>query len=52
MSERTKARKHNHSWASAEILPGMERRYFVYHFQIADDQYSLLDNFTLSKYLF
>jgi len=52
MSESTKARKHDHSWASAEIFPGGERRHFVYHFQIADDQCSPFNNFTLSKYLF
>jgi len=28
------------------------RPHFVYHFQIADDQCSLQDNFALSKYLF
>jgi len=49
---KAKARKHDHSWASAEILPGEERRYLVYHFEIVDDQYFLKDNFTLRKYLF
>jgi len=40
--EKTKARKHNHSWTSAEIFPGgAQRRHFVYHFQIAEDQCSL-----------
>jgi len=29
-----------------------EGRHFVYHFQIADDQCSLKDNFTLNKRLF
>jgi len=34
--EKTKARKHNHSWASAEIFPGgAQRRHFVRRFQIA-----------------
>jgi len=39
----TKARKHDHSRASAEIFPGGARitLHFVYHFQIADDQSSL-----------
>ena len=29
-----------------------QRRHFVHHFHIADDQCSLQDNFALSKYLF
>ena len=29
-----------------------QRRHFVYHFQSADDQCSLSDNFALNKYLF
>jgi len=38
-NEKTKARKHDLSWASAEIFPGRgQRRNFVCHFQIADDQ--------------
>jgi len=35
MSESTKAtkkRKHDHSWASAEIFPGGKRRCFLHHF--------------------
>ena len=36
-NEKTKVRKHDHSWASAEIFPRGKRRHFV-HFQIADDQ--------------
>ena len=50
-NEKPKARKHDHSWASAEIFPGVQGQHVVYHFQIADDQCSLQDNFTLSKYL-
>jgi len=46
-----KARKHDHSWASAEIFPGGKRRHFVYHFQNADSRCSLSDNFTLSKFV-
>jgi len=44
MSESTKVtqrRKHDHSWASAEIFPGRKGQHFVYHFQNADDQCSL-----------
>jgi len=29
-----------------------QRRHFVYHFYIADDQCSLQDKFALSKYMF
>jgi len=40
--EKPKTRKHDHSWASAELFPGGEqRRHFVYHFQLADDQCSV-----------
>jgi len=41
MSESAKARRHDHSQASAEVFPGGERQHFVYHFQIADNQCSL-----------
>jgi len=47
-----KARKHDHSWASAEIFPGGQGQHFVSLFLISDDQCFLLDNFTLSIYLF
>jgi len=40
-NEETKARKHDHSWASAERFSGGQRRHFVEHFQIPDDQCSL-----------
>jgi len=53
MSEITKKRKRE-----STIIHGRpqkffqgERRHFVCHFQIADDQCSLKDNFTLNKYL-
>jgi len=40
--EKAKARKQDHSWASAEFFQvGGQRRHFLYHFQIADDQCSL-----------
>jgi len=26
----------SHTWASAEIFPGGQRRHFAYHFQVAD----------------
>jgi len=52
VTKKTKARKHDHSRGSAEFFQGGQGQHFVYHFQIADDQCSLYDNFTLSKYLF
>jgi len=40
-NEKPKARKHDHSWASAEIFQVVQGQRVVYHFQIADDQCSL-----------
>jgi len=40
IARKTKARKHDHSWASAEIFPGGEGQHIVYHLQIADNQCS------------
>jgi len=40
-NEKPKARKHDHSWASAEIFPGVQGQHVIYHFQIADDLCSL-----------
>jgi len=54
-TKRTKIRKRESTiihWRAQKFFQGGKRRHFVYHFQIADDQYSLLNNFTLSKYLF
>ena len=39
--KKTNTRKHDHSRASAEIFPEGQGQHFVYHFQIAQDQYSL-----------
>jgi len=42
VTKKPKARKHDYPLACAEIFPeGGQRRHFVHHFQIADDQCSL-----------